>query len=176
MRCLVGLKDFRVNDRIRAREVLVIDDEGVKLGAIKTPEALNIADEKGLDLVEVAPNANPPVCRLMDYGKFKYDQKKKERQSRDKQHTVEVKEIRLRPKTDKHDIDVKVRKTRRFLESGDKVILTCFFRGRENIHPERGELVLNHMMEQLEDLAKIESPARHQGNRMSMTLAPLAKH
>lgn len=135
-------------------------------------KAIEMASERGADLVEVAPNATPPVCRIMDYGKFKYEQKKKNQEAKKKQQTVSVKEIKLRPQTDKHDIDTKVRHVKRFLGDGDKVKFNVFFRGRERAHPELGESVLQRVFEQVSDLARIEAPPQMDGRRMIMVIAP----
>ncbi|RMF17274.1 MAG: translation initiation factor IF-3, partial [Candidatus Dadabacteria bacterium] len=149
---------YRVNGQIRARSVRVVDDEGGQLGIMDIAKAMEAAQEKGLDLVEVAPNATPPVCRLMDFGKFKYQQKKKSQEARKKQQTITVKEVKLRPQTDKHDLETKVRHIRRFLAEGDKVKLNVFFRGREIAHPELGEKILQKVIESVQDIAKVESP------------------
>ncbi len=139
---------------------------------IPTRDALEMARERGLDLVEVAPNAAPPVCRLMDYGKFKYEQSRKERESRKHQQSIELKEIRLRPKTDGHDLDTKGRKAAKFLESGNKVKVTVMFRGREMAHPDIGKGLLDRMAEFLRTNGNIEQPAKMEGRAMSMILAP----
>lgn len=164
--------EARVNDRIRVPRVLVIDEEGNRLGEFLTKDALDLARERGFDLVEVAPNARPPVCRLVDFGKLKYEKKKKEAVARRKQATVSIKEIKLRPKTDQHDFDVKVKHTRRFLEDGDKVKITVRFRGRELAHREIGELQCKRMLEAVQDIATVEQMARMEGRQMMMILAP----
>src|SRR5437667_1052731 len=128
----------RMNERIRIREVRVIDEDGTQLGIMPTREALDLARSKGLDLIEVSPTANPPVCRIMDYGKFKYDEAKKKKEATKKSKTTEIKGIRLRPGTDEHDISFKVRDAQRFLEEGDKVQVTLIFRSREPTHPDTG--------------------------------------
>lgn len=162
----------RVNDQIRISPVRVVNDEGEMLGIIPTEEAKRIADEAGLDLVEVAPNERPPVCRIMDYGKFKYDQQKR-RKDAAKTHHVQVKEIRLRPKTGEHDIDFKVKRARGFLEHKDKVKVNVIFRGREHAHHDRGREILDSIIESLQDVAKVEKPPAMEGGRMmSMVLAP----
>jgi translation initiation factor IF-3 len=150
----------------------VIDEEGNRLGEFLTKDALDLARERGFDLVEVAPNARPPVCRLVDFGKLKYEKKKKEAVARRKQATVSIKEIKLRPKTDQHDFDVKVKHTRRFLEDGDKVKITVRFRGRELAHREIGELQCKRMLEAVQDIATVEQMARMEGRQMMMILAP----
>jgi translation initiation factor IF-3 len=152
--------------------VRVVDHEGKMLGVIPTSDALRQALEIGLDLVEVAPNERPPVCRIMDYGKFKYEQKKKHSNSA-KQHQVQLKEIRLRPKTGEHDIDFKIKQAREFLSHKDKVKLNIIFRGRENAHHDRGREILAGIIDQLQDVAKIEKPPGLEGGRnMTAVLAP----
>lgn len=158
----------RINQRIRVKQVRCIDDEGNQLGVIDTQDALALASRKGLDLVEIAADQRPPVCRIMDYGRFKYEQKKKDKESKKKQHQVQVKVVRVRPKIAEHDVMVKVRKARQFLEEGDKVQIECLFRGREMAHKDIGMDAINKVMVHLEDLAKIERPARMEGRRMIM--------
>ena len=162
----------RVNERIRVPRVLVVDEEGAKLGEFLTEDALAMAREKGLDLVEVAPLARPPVCRITDFGKLKYEKKKKDAETRRKQVIVEVKEIKLRPKTDDHDMDVKERAIRRFLEDGDKVKVTVRFRGREIAHRDIGEGQCKVLADRLADAAIIEQTPRMDGRQMVMLLAP----
>jgi translation initiation factor IF-3 len=143
------------------------------LGIIATVDALRLSGDAGLDLVEVSPNDRPPVCRIMDYGKFKYEQKKRLTQKSTKQHQIQVKEIRLRPKTGNHDIEFKIKRAKKFLEQKDKVKVNVIFRGRENAHHERGRKILEGVMEMLEDISKVEKPAGMEGPRaMSMILAP----
>ena len=161
----------RINHQIRIRQVRVIDDEGKQLGVIDTADALALANHKGLDLVEIAPEQRPPVCRIMDFGKYKYEQKKKEQASKKKQHQVKVKEVRVRPKIGNHDVQVKVRRARRFLEDGDKVQVNCLFRGREMAHKEVANQVLDQVFGQLEDIAKIEIPPHMEGRRMVMLIS-----
>jgi translation initiation factor IF-3 len=162
---------LRINHQIRVRQIRVIDDEGKQLGVIETADALALANHKGLDLVEIAPEQRPPVCRIMDYGKYKYEMKKKEQESRRKQHHIQIKEVRVRPKIAEHDIQVKVRRAREFLEDGDKVQLNCLFRGREMAHREVGEQVLKTVFGLLADVARVEVPPRMDGRRMVMLLA-----
>ncbi len=158
----------RINEHIRVSPVRVIAADGVQLGILPTEDAMKEARKANLDLVEVAPKERPPVCRIMDYGKYKYQRKKREH----KTHQTKVKEIRVRPKTGEHDINVKVNKAREFLNHKDKVIVTVIFRGREMAHIEEGRRVINGVIEQLGDISKIElSPAQH-GRRMMCTLAP----
>ncbi len=160
----------RINDQIRISPVRVVADDGTQLGVMATEEALEHARKVDLDLVEVAPNASPPVCRIMDYGKYKYQQKK--RQHRTHTHQTKIKEIRVRPKTGDHDINVKVNKAREFLVNRDKVTVTVIFRGREMAHVNEGSRVLQGVLEQLADVCKVESPPRQFGRRMSCTVAP----
>ena len=167
---IVEPKQQRINEQIRISPVRVVGEKGEQLGIIPTEEALSVARQAGMDLVEVAPDAKPPVCRVMDFGKFKYEQKK--RQNKSHGHQVKVKEIRVRPKTGKHDIDVKVNKAREFLSHKDKVLLSVMFRGREMAHIEEGRRVIERILEQLEEVSKVESPPRQQGRRISCTLSP----
>jgi translation initiation factor IF-3 len=162
----------RVNERIRIREVRLIDDEGQQIGIIPTREALEMAREKGLDLVEVAPNASPPVCRLMDYGKFRYEQSRKERESRRHQHVTRLKEVRIEPKIGRADLETKGRQAAKFLDGGDKVKLTVLFRGRSITHPELGKDLLDQLAVQLEEHGTIEQTARMEGRTMTMYMAP----
>ncbi|WP_298404745.1 translation initiation factor IF-3 [uncultured Chloroflexus sp.] len=166
---------FRINNRIRAREVRLIDENGTQVGIVPLREALAMAEERGYDLVEVAPNAVPPVCRLLDYGKFRYEQSKKEREARRNQKQSELKQIRLMPKTDDHDVAVKANQARRFLLAGDKVKFNLRFRGREMAHPEIGRKMLDEIAEQLSDIAVIEQKPLMEGRVLSMLLAPTAK-
>jgi translation initiation factor IF-3 len=163
----------RVNERIRIREVRLIDENGEQVGIIPTFDALQMARERGLDLVEVAPNAIPPVCRLMDYGKFRYEQSRKERESRRHQHVIELKEVRIRPKIDDHDLSTKGRQAAKFLDAGDKVKVTVLFRGREMAHPDLGKALLDQLAEQLRPHGSVEQPPRMEGRTMTMFLAPL---
>ena len=160
----------RINDHIRVTPIRVIGADGDQLGIIPTDEAMRLAREAELDLVEVAPNERPPVCRIMDYGKFKYQQKK--RQHKGHAHQVKIKEIRVRPKTGNHDIQVRVNKAREFLTDKNKVIVTVQFRGREMAHIQEGRKVVNDILAQLADISKIESPPAQHGRRMSCTLSP----
>ena len=166
---------LRINNRIRARDVRLIDENGAQVGIVPIRDALLMAEERGFDLVEVAPTAIPPVCRIMDYGKFRYEQTKKEREARKNQKQVEIKQIRLEPKTDDHDIDVKARQARRFLIDGDKVKFNLRFRGREIFHAEIGREILERMAETLRDIAIIEQKPLMEGRVLSLTLAPNAK-
>lgn len=166
---------LRLNNRIRAREVRVIDEENNQLGILPLRDAQALAEERGLDLVEVAPNAVPPVCRIMDHGKYRYEQTKKEREARKNQKQVEIKQIRLEPKTDSHDIDVKTGQARRFLLEGDKVKFNLRFRGREIVHQEIGREILDRIAENLRDIATVEQRPLMEGKVLSLTLAPSSK-
>lgn len=154
------------------REVRVIDENGEQLGILPTRQALDTARERGLDLVEVAPNAIPPVCRLMDYGKYRYEQSRRDRESRKNQKTTELKEVRIKPKIDEHDLATKSRQALRFLEEGDKVKLTVMFRGREMAHPDIGRDLLLQMADQVGGVAIVEQPPRLEGRNMTMMLTP----
>ncbi|NVO15982.1 MAG: translation initiation factor IF-3 [Rhodoplanes sp.] len=162
----------RVNDEIRVREVHLIDKDGANKGTVLIAEALRLAQEAGLDLVEIAPNAEPPVCKLLDYGKFKYQEQKKAAEARKKQKIVEVKEIKFRPMIDDHDYDVKMRAMHRFFEEGDKVKVTLRFRGREMAHQELGFQLLNRVKDDTSKLAKVEQDPKMEGRQMVMVLAP----
>jgi translation initiation factor IF-3 len=157
---------------IRAREVRVVDDEGGQLGIISTAEALALAEQRGLDLVEVAPDAQPPVCRIMDYGKYKYQQNKRATEARKKQVRVEIKEVKMRPKTDEHDYQFKLKNARRFLEEGNKVKLTIMFRGREVTHPEFGKRLIERLVTEVADIGQPESMPNMAGRFMIVVLAP----
>jgi translation initiation factor IF-3 len=162
----------RLNDEIRNREVQLIDQNGVNQGVVDTQAALAKAVEAGLDLVEIVPNNNPPVCRILDYGKYKYQAQKKAAEARKKQKVVEVKEIKLRPMIDDHDYDVKMRSMQRFFEEGDKVKVTLRFRGREMAHQELGTQLLNRVKDDTSKIAKIEQEPRFEGRQVVMVLAP----
>ncbi len=150
----------------------LIDENGKQIGVIPTREALETARERGLDLVEVQPNAVPPVCRLMDYGRFRYEESRKERESRKKAKTVALKEIRMKPKIGEHDVDTKARNARRFLEAGDRVKISVRFRGRENLHQEIGRDLLLGMIDRLTDVAIVDQQPRSEGQDMSILLSP----
>jgi len=162
----------RINSEIRAPKVRVIDKTGEQLGILAIREALAIASQKQLDLVEVAPNADPPVCRLMDYGKYLYDKQKREREARKAQKQIEVKELRLRPKTDEHDIQVIVKKIRKFTEEGAKTRVRIRFRGREMQHPDVGRDLLERVAKDVADVTVVESMPLLDGTSMVMVLAP----
>ena len=165
----------RVNRQIRISPVRVIATDGEQLGILPIERALEIAEEQGLDLVEVAPLARPPVCRIMDYGKFKYEEQRKAREARKKQHHVQIKEVKMRPGIEDHDFDFKTKHARRFLEEGNKVKLTMMFRGRQMAHPEHGRQVLDKVSGMLADVAKIEMHPQMEGRSMTMVLTPLVK-
>ena len=162
----------RVNDRIRIPQVRVIDEEGNQLGIMTNLEALSLAQERNLDLVEISPTARPPVCKIMDYGKFKYEENKQARKARKSQHVMEIKEIKLRPKIDDHDYDFKVNHARDFLTHRDKVKFTVTFRGREMVHMEHGRRILEDVIKDLADIGVVEIPARVEGRTMTLYMIP----
>jgi translation initiation factor IF-3 len=164
-------RETRVNERIRAREVRLIDENGEMIGVMPPMRALDIARERNLDIVEVSPNAVPPVCKLMDYGKFKYEQAKKENEARKNQKTITLKEIRLHPRTDEHDIDVRIRKIQQFLAEGDKVRISVQFRGAEMRHPDIGRKMLDEIIDVLKGMVVIERPPSMEGRMMSMIVS-----
>ncbi len=168
----IAKQETRINRDIRARQVRVVDDEGELLGILTVPEALAAADERGLDLVEVSPNADPPVCRIMDYGKYKYQASKRAAEAKKKSAKVEVKEVKMRPKTEEHDFQVKLRNARRFLDDGNRVKVTVMFRGREVTHPEFGRRLMEKLAEQVADIAQVEMMPRMAGRFMTMVVAP----
>jgi len=168
-------KELRINEKITSREVRVINLEGDQLGIFPIAEALNIARDANRDLVEVSPNASPPVCRIMDYGKFKYEQSKKTYQAKKKKHVprvTHIKEIKVRPKTEEHDLQFKIRHIKKFLSQGDKAKITLMFRGREITHPERGQEVMDRIAEEIQDVGVVENPSKLEGRNMIMLLAP----
>lgn len=161
-----------MNDEIMASEVRVVDDEGEMLGLYSVPQAIQLAEDRGLDLIEIAPNAKPPTCKIMDYGKWKYEKKKQATQARKNQVIVNTKEIQIRPRTDQHDLDTKVRHARKFLLEGDKVKVNLRFSGREMAHQEEGFVALGRVSTALEDISLIESPPKKEGRQMFILLAP----
>ncbi len=165
-------REVRVNERIRAREVRLIDENGAQLGVVPTQQALQMARQRDLDLIEVAPNAQPPVCRIMDFGKHKYQMQKREREAHKKSHTSEVRLIRLKPQIDQHDLGIKVKKLREMLAEGDKVRIQLRFRGREMSRPHLGQELLNSIAERVSDMATVEGFPRLEGRMMNMLLAP----
>ena len=168
-------KEMNVNESIRAREVRLIDSNGDQLGVKSRDEALKIAQTRNLDLVLVAPNAKPPVCRIMDYGKYRYEQQKKEKEARKKQRVVNVKEVRFSPGIGDHDFNTKLRNARKFIENGDKVKASVRFRGRAITHKELGQEVLDRLAEETKDIATVESKAKMEGRHMFMMLAPITE-
>ncbi|PCJ70459.1 MAG: translation initiation factor IF-3 [Rhodobiaceae bacterium] len=162
----------RINQDISVSHVMLIDGEGEKRGVVAIADALEAADESGLDLVEVSPNSDPPVCKLLDYGKFKFQAQKKAAEARKKQKTVEVKEIKMRPNIDTHDYDVKMRNMRRFFDDGDKVKVTLRFRGREMAHQDLGMKVLQRVRVEVDEIAKVELYPKMEGRQLIMVLAP----
>jgi translation initiation factor IF-3 len=162
----------RVNHQINVPEVRLVREDGTMVGVVSTRQAINMAADAGLDLVEVSPNATPPVCKILDLGKFKYEEQKRKNEARKKQKVIEVKEIKLRPGIDIHDYDVKMRAIHRFLEEGDKVKVTMRFRGREMAHQELGAKVLDRVKTDLDAIAKVESAPRMEGRQMIMVISP----
>jgi translation initiation factor IF-3 len=166
-------EEYRINRMIEAHEVRLVDENGGMVGVVPIREALERADEAGLDLVEVSPTASPPVCKILDYGKFKYESQKKAAQARKRQRVIEVKEIKMRPGIDDNDYGIKMKKVREFLDEGDKVKVTMRFRGREMAHQEIAVGILNKVREQMADLAKVEQFPKLEGRQMVMVMAPL---
>jgi translation initiation factor IF-3 len=162
----------RINEHIRVREIRLIDETGTNVGVVTTIDARMRAHEHGLDLVEIVPDAQPPVCKIMDFGKYKFQEQKKQAEARKRQKIVELKEIKMRPGIDDHDYDVKMRSVRRFFEEGDKVKITLRFRGREMAHTSLGMEVLKRVKTDVETIAKVESEPRFEGRQMIMILAP----
>ncbi|MCR4418437.1 MAG: translation initiation factor IF-3 [Ignavibacteria bacterium] len=163
-------RELRINEQIRVPQIRVIDTDGTQLGIMSPREALKIAESKGLDLVEIVPQAKPPVCKIIDYGKYRYEVQKKEKTQRKKQAVVEVKEIRFHPNTDEHDFEFKARHCRQFLLDGYKVKATVIYKGRELIYPEKGEELLNKLIEKVSDIARVESPPKFEGRSMTAIL------
>ncbi|HET7230364.1 MAG TPA: translation initiation factor IF-3 [Longimicrobium sp.] len=166
---------LRVNRQIRISPVRVITPDGEQAGIIPIEQAMSMAEEMGMDLVEVAPLARPPVCRIMDYGKYKYEEQRQAREARKRQHHVQIKEVKMRPGIEDHDFEFKTRHARRFLEEGNKVKLTMMFRGRQMAHPEFGRQVLDRVSSMLQDVSKVEQHPQLEGRSMVMVLAPTAK-
>ena len=162
----------RINERIRIPQVRVVGDDGEQIGIMVTRDALALAQSKGLDLVEVAPTARPPVCKIMDYGKFKYETNRAAKAAKKKQHQMQLKEVKMRPKIEDHDYDFKLKHAREFLEDRDKVKFTVTFRGREMAHQELGYRIIDSILKDLADVALVESPARSEGRTISMVLSP----
>jgi translation initiation factor IF-3 len=170
-RCQLISNELRINEEIRAREIRVVSADGEQLGIMQVRDALRIALEKELDLVEVAPNAKPPVCRIMDYGKYRYEQSKREREARKKQRIIEIKEIRMTPKIEEHDFQVKVKAAQKFLKDGDKVKAIIRFRGREIVHADLGKSLLMQLFESVRDGAVMEREPKIEGKNMIMILS-----
>lgn len=162
----------RVNDRIRVNEIRLIGAEGENVGVVTPRQGIAMAEEVGLDLVEISPNASPPVCKIMDFGKFKYEQQKRESEARKKQKTIEVKEVKFRPNTDTHDYDVKMRNVFKFLENGDKVKVTLRFRGREMAHQNLGRELLERVADDVQEIGKVENMPKMEGRQMVMMIGP----
>lgn len=162
----------RVNDRIRVPEIRLIGADGENVGVVTPARGIELAEQAGLDLVEISPNASPPVCKIMDLGKFKYEQQKRETEARKKQKTIEVKEIKFRPGTDTHDYDVKMRSVKKFLEEGDKVKVTLRFRGREMAHQNLGMELLNRVRAAIDDIGRVDSMPKLEGRQMVMMISP----
>ncbi len=167
---------FRMNYEINAKEVRVIDDEGGMLGVMAPRDAVRLAEDKGLDLIEIAPTANPPTCKIMDYGKYKYEQKKKAAQSKKNQVIIDIKEVQLRPRTEEHDLETKLRHAKRFLEDGDKVKFNLRFKGREMAHSELGHDLLKKVAETLKGVGIVEVPPKMEGKQLFCLMAPDPVH
>lgn len=166
---------MKVNREIRAPKVRVIGSTGEQVGIVPLYEALTMAEEEGLDLVEIVPGSSPPVCKIMNFGKFRYDQSKREKENKKATHQIKVKEVKLKPNIDVHDLETKTRHARDFLASGNKVKITCTFRGREMMHPEIGEKIVREMCQELEEISMAESPPKLMGRMLLVVLSPVAK-
>lgn len=166
---------MRINREIRADRVRVVSEDGEQLGVMNVREALRKAEDMGLDLVEIAPTANPPVCKIINYGKLRYLQTKKEKENKKTQHQIKIKEIKLKPNIDVHDLEVKIKHAREFLQNGNKVRLVCMFKGREMLHMDIGEKVLQDVCKALEDISGVEAPQKNIGRIMTLVLFPQAK-
>jgi translation initiation factor IF-3 len=164
--------EHQINEQIRDRSVRVVSDDGQQLGVMSAREAMEIAEQKGLDLVKVSPNADPPVCKIMDYGKFRFEQSKKQREAKKNQKIIELKEMRLSATIDKHDLEVKARSVNKFLQSGDKVKVSIRFKGRQMAHTEQGMSVMDEFFAMVQENAAIEKQAKMEGRNMFMILAP----
>lgn len=169
----MGAQDYRRNRQIRVPEVRLIDENGEQVGVVNTRDAMRRAEEAGLDLVEVSPTARPPVCKILDFGKFKYDARKRDQKAGVKKTSSQLKELRVRPAIDTHDLSYRLEQGKKFLAAGHKVQVVCIFRGRQMRHPEHGYNVMKQVTEQLADVAKVEAPAKMMGRRMTMLLSPL---
>lgn len=166
---------MKVNREIRAPKVRLISHTGEQVGVVALYEAMAMAEEQGLDLVEIVPGSVPPVCKVMNFGKFRYDQSKREKENRKASHQIKLKEIKLKPNIDVHDLETKLRHARDFLLEGNKVKITCTYRGREVMHPEKGEQIVQTMCRQLEDISVVEAPPKLMGRMLLVVLAPAAK-
>ncbi len=166
---------MRINSQIRAKEVRVIDSDGSQIGVIDIKEALRIAEDRGLDLVEVAPNVSPPVCKIMDYGKYLYKQKKKLQESKKKQKNIQVKEVKFRPRTDTHDMEYKINNMRKFITQGNRVKCSVFFRGREMLHIDLGKKVIDRVIAAMEDIAEVDGEPKMEGRLLSVYFMPKKK-
>ncbi|GAB4229055.1 MAG: translation initiation factor IF-3 [Chlamydiales bacterium] len=166
---------MRINKQIRVPKVRVIDKDGNQVGVISIQQAQAMAEEAGLDLVEIVPTSSPPVCKIIDYGKFRYDQTKREKESKKGRKQTKIKEIKLKPNIDEHDFQTKLRQARNFITKGSKVKITCFFRGRENIHPEIGQALVERMCNELSDVASKEAPIKRLGRTLTTVIAPGGK-
>ncbi|MGN1418392.1 MAG: translation initiation factor IF-3 [Acutalibacteraceae bacterium] len=171
----IAIKEMQINEEIRDREVRVVCDDGEVLGIMSADEALKIADERNLDLVKIAPQAKPPVCKIMDYGKYRFEQAKREKESKKNQKVLEIKEIRLSLNIDTHDFETKVNHAKKFLENGNKVKVSIRFRGREMAHPENGLVTMSKFSEACQEFCSVEKPAKLEGRSMMMFLAPKNK-
>ena len=167
---------MRINREIRAEKVRLIGADGEQLGVMSPLAAMKLAQEAGLDLVEIAPNAEPPVCKIIDYGKDRYRQTKKDKESKKAQHQIKVKEIKLKPNIDTHDLQTKIKKAHNFLLKGNKVKVTCMFRGREMLHMDLGKKVIEQLCDELEEVAMVEAPPKVMGRFMTIVLAPKGKY
>lgn len=171
----IAIKEMQINEEIRDKELRVISGDGEVLGIMSADEALKIAEERNLDLVKIAPQAKPPVCKIMDYSKYRFEQAKREKEAKKNQHVVEIKEIRLSLNIDKHDFETKVNHAERFLRSGNKVKVSIRFRGREMAHPENGLVIMSNFSEACQEFSAVEKPAKLEGRSMMMFLSPKTK-
>ena len=171
----ISRETLRINEEIRIREVRVTGANGEQLGIMQTKDALKLAEDQHLDLVEVAPKARPPVCKIMDFGKYRYEQQKRDKEARKKQKVITIKEVKLRPNIEQHDFDVKLKNAQRFIEEGNKVKVTVMFRGRELSHPELGTVILNKMSDALGDSVNVERTAKLEVKNMTIILSPTAQ-
>mgnify|MGYP004470080245 FL=1 len=171
----IAIKEMQINEEIRDRELRVVAADGELIGIMSASEALKIAEEKNLDLVKIAPQAKPPVCKIMDYGKYRFEQTKREKEAKKNQRVIEIKEIRLSLNIDTHDFETKVNHAKRFLESGNKVKVSIRFRGREMAHPENGLVTMSNFADACSEFSSIEKPAKLEGRSMQMFLAPKTK-